>query len=116
MEDGGTFRYDATMHPRRINLGQRVVLVIAIGAVLYVGGSTWTGGAAATDQHWMSPYSSPAIATFTNVGPTPNSHAIEWKWLFMIAVWTAISTYLLRSRPRREPTAPPEDSSPTSGH
>jgi hypothetical protein len=102
------------MHQRRLALRQRVVLVVALGAVLWVFGD------------WVIEQSSPGIGTgWTSYAPLSVFSGIElhpWAqavlWLGLIVVWTIAALLILReSKPKVEapaadhlgddPTTPP---------
>ena len=98
------------MHPGRLNRGQRIVIVVGLGVVLYFFGA-WvtTRGTGATG--WVG------YAPLTNPYTTPNAFGglHTWVrlviWLFLALVWVVASVVLLRTPPTPNDSADTEASS-----
>lgn len=91
---------------RSLNLAQRVVLVVALGAVLYLLGSYLTGGAhLATGWTGYAPLQSAAVVSRAGL----NGAASLVLWLFLVGIWAAASLAILRNRRTGVPSAAPVD-------
>jgi heme/copper-type cytochrome/quinol oxidase subunit 1 len=94
---------------RTLNRGQRVVLVVALGAGLDVACSWLTASDRLTGWTGYAPLST--SSTFAGPFPTMPAWAQIVIWLALIAVWGAVSLWLLRSavsRAKGGGTAPRE--------
>lgn len=91
---------------RSLNLAQRVVLVVALGGVLYFLGSYLTGGAQlATGWTGYAPLRSAAVLSRAGL----NGAASLVLWLLLVGVWAAASLAILRTRRTGVPRAAPVD-------
>ena len=81
------------MHIGPVNRAQRVVLVVALGAVLVVVGWWTTSPSPVTGWTGYAPLSSGPLVTG---GPHLWVRAVIW--LILIGAWTGTSLVLLRSR------------------
>lgn len=88
----------------RLNRGQRIVLVVALGAALYVLG-VYITTLDTPGSGWVAyaPLSQVAHSSFTG---TPFAGLHPWVrlvvWLGLTVIWAGCSVALLRSRPRAE--------------
>jgi len=96
-----------------MNLGQRVVLIIALGAVLAVCGSWLTSNGPISGRDPISPYYSPESGVFAASGFYPNARAHILISLVLIAIWTVISMYLLRGKSGRRAIRHDEGTKPS---
>jgi hypothetical protein len=101
------------MNQRRMNLGQRAILIIALGAVLVVCGSWLTSNGSISGHDLILPYYSPESGAFASSSFHPNARAHILIWFFLIAIWTAISLFLLRGKSGRRPIRHDEGTKPT---
>jgi heme/copper-type cytochrome/quinol oxidase subunit 1 len=87
---------------RSVNLAQRVVLVIAFGAALYILGAYLTGGTRVlTGWTGYAPLQAVPLASRTGLSGTGSILL----WLLFVTVWAAGSLMVLRTR--RSSTRPP---------
>lgn len=110
---GIRLHYDSKMTHRRLNLGQRIVLIVALGALLEVCGSWFTSSGPIISRDLISPFYSADTGAFATSGFSSNSHTHFLVWFALIAVWTAASMFLLRGRTERDVNRPDSDGEPT---
>jgi len=106
------------MARRRLNLPQRVVLVVALGAALYLVGSwiTWRASRSfATGWTGYAPLTN--AAHFPGIGPSRLHPWVQLAiWLALVGIWVGGSLLVLRDRaadrdamPREGQRAPGSD-------
>jgi hypothetical protein len=82
------------MHLPWLNRSQRIVVVIALGVALYVLGTWFTAPQFPVASGWVgyAPLTSSLVRMRLSGG------AELFLWFTLIAVWTVVSSYLLRTR------------------
>jgi hypothetical protein len=108
MNRGSIVHYNATMRNRRMILGQRAVLIVALGAVVLVCGSWSTSGGSWSSSNLISPFYTPMSGSVAFSGFYPNARAQIMLWLILITIWTAFSMFLLRGKPGKSLIRPEE--------
>ena len=97
----------------RVNLGQRIVLIIALGAVLVVCGVWMTSAGNWNGSTLVSPFYVPNSGELVSGGSPPHPWVQAWIWFIFIAIWTVCSLYLLRGRSVRRSSGPEPIAIPT---